>query len=56
MRLKMMEKIARWSQGWFSAAERGNASAHPPTEDGMVERGDERDEALAYWMPMFPPC
>ncbi len=55
MRLEILEQVQRWSQDWFSAAERERASARPPMEDGTVEREEQRDDALAYWMPLFPP-
>ncbi|MCK9259804.1 MAG: hypothetical protein RBT39_19400 [Azoarcus sp.] len=56
MRLEILEKVQRWSQGRFSAAQREGARVRPPVEDGTVGREDPRDEALAYWVPMFPPC
>ncbi|WP_159098097.1 hypothetical protein [Parazoarcus communis] len=56
MRLEILEQVQRWSQGWFSAAETEAAKKRLPLEDGSVERGDPRDDALACWMPLFPPC
>lgn len=56
MRFELFEYVRCWSQSLFPAVEVERDPPEAEQVDGMVDKDLSRDENMAYWMPLFPPC
>lgn len=56
MRFELFEQVQRWKQSLFPIMEPDHVGDEAQPGDANPATESARDEDLAYWMPLFPPC
>lgn len=56
MRFELFEQVQRWKQALFPIMEADPVDGEVQPGADNLEAESARDENLAYWMPLFPPC